>query len=96
MHHPVGLDALRSSTFVEDEGLLQPYAHGPFRRVDWPVGPSGFPKPSSGYPVRPRAVPVFPVPRAVEVPLFLSCSRQLFMSKNKIKLKTRISLFLKA
>lgn len=72
MHHPVGLAAFGCSSSVEDEGLLEADAPGSFRGVDWPVSSRSFPESSSCDPVRPRAVLVFSVPWAVEVPFLLS------------------------
>lgn len=79
MHHPLGLDTLRSSTSVEDERLLQADALGSLGRVDGSVCSGGFPETSSSYSIGPRTVSVFPVPRAVEVPFLFPSTRQLCM-----------------
>ena len=78
VHHPVGLDTLGSSALVENKGFLQANTLGALGGVDGSVSTRGFPKPSSGNPIRPSTVPVFPIPRAIEIPLFLSGTGQLY------------------
>lgn len=77
VHHPIGLDAFRGPAFVEHKRLLEPDALRALRRVYGPVRPRGLPKPGPRDPVRPRTIPVLPVPRAVEIPLLLTRTRQL-------------------
>lgn len=77
MHHPVGFHPSCGSAFVEDKGLLQAYAPGALGGVNRPICSCGFPEPSCCDSVRPRAVAIFPVPWAVEVPLRLTGARKL-------------------
>jgi hypothetical protein len=77
MHHPVSFHPSCCSPFVEHKGLLQAYALGALRGVYWPVCSSGLPESSCCDSVWSYAVAIFPVPWAVEVPLFLTGARKL-------------------
>lgn len=90
MHHPVGFHPFGSSTSVEYKRLFQTYALGPVGGVDGSVSSGCLPKPGSSYPVRSCTVSVFSVSRAVEVPLFLPSSCQLFLYKYERKIKDQL------
>ena len=85
MHHPVSFHPSCRSPFVEHKRLLQAYALGTLRGIDWPVCPCGLPEPGCCDSVWSHAVVVFPVPWTVEVPLFLAGARKLCQWTRTIK-----------
>ena len=85
MHHPVSFHPSCRSPFVEHKRLLQAYALGTLRGIDWPVCPCGLPEPGCCDSVWSNAVAVFPVPWTVEVPLFLAGARKLCQWTRTIK-----------
>ena len=73
------------SPSVEYEGFLQADPFGSFRStVDWPVSSRRFPESGDCHPVWPRAVLVFPIPWAVEVPFLLSGSGRVQNFKEEL------------
>jgi hypothetical protein len=77
VHHPVSFHPSCRSAFVEDKGLLQPYAPGALGGVNRPICSCGFPEASCCNSVWSRAVAILPVPWAVKVPLRLAGARKL-------------------
>jgi len=75
VHDPVGLDAPGRPAAVEDERLLDADVLAGGRGHDGLVGAGGLPVPRPGGAVGARAVGVFSVPWAEEVPLALAEQR---------------------
>lgn len=91
MHDPVGLDALRGTAGVEDEGLLDAEALGTPSGEDGLVGARGLPVSRCGCPVWPGAVWIFPVTGAVEEPFSLA---EVGLVYNQMATGTKAMLFL--
>lgn len=75
VHDPTSPDPFGGFTGVENEGFLE--ADGPeILASDHPISSGGLPVAGSRNAVRPIAVPILPISRYIEVPLFLPYSRQ--------------------
>ena len=72
MHDPIGLFTFRSSTSVENKGLLHANKDGTPRLKDLLIFTRGFPVPRFSGSVSPHPCRVLPVSLAKEVPFLLS------------------------
>lgn len=90
VHDPTSPDPFGGFTGVENEGFLE--ADGPeILASDHPISSGGLPVAGSRNAVRPIAVPILPISRYIEVPLFLPYSRQRWKFPRVVSIEVKES-----